>query len=158
MIGVFAAQLIAQPATQGQRQQEKSQRYQQIQSAKIAFFTAELELTPKEAEDFWPLYNEYWKAREMANRKSYHALREINRLLDENKNVSDQELKQLLETYLYGSTAEGAIQKEYYPKFLKIFPLKKVVKMHLTEEQFRIKMIHQLRSGGSPATISPLNK
>lgn len=150
LICIFAAQLTAQPALES-AQQQRNQRYQQIQSAKIAFFTAELELTPKEAEDFWPLYNEYWKAREVANRKSYHALRTIDKLLDSNEKVTDSQLKQLIETYISGSTAEGEIHKEYYQKFINIFPVTKVAKIYTTEEEFRIKMIHQLRSGTGKA-------
>lgn len=149
LICTFTLQLTAQPSNETQ-QQQRNQRYQQIQSAKIAFFTARLELTPKEAEDFWPLYNEYWKAREVVNRKSFHALRTINKILENNEKTTDSQLKQLLETYLSGSAAEGEIHKEYYQKFIKIFSTKKVAKMYATEEEFRINMIHQLRSGKSP--------
>ncbi len=154
LICLIAAQLTAQPSTEAQKQQQRGQRYQQIQSAKIAFFTAELELTPKEAEDFWPLYNEYWKARENANLQSFHALRSINKLLCEDEKVKDSQLKQLMDAYLSGSLAEGEINKEYYQKFIKIFPIKKVAKMYTAEENFRIKMIHQLRSGGGTGKVA----
>ncbi|MFA6759350.1 MAG: hypothetical protein WCR61_08555 [Bacteroidales bacterium] len=153
LICAFAVSLTAQPRTEAQRQQHKSQRYQKIQSAKIAFFSTELELTPDEAENFWPLYNEYWRARERANRRSFQALRSINRIVcDNEQKATDQELKSLMETYISNTTAEGEIHKEYYKKFLKIFPIEKVAKMYATEENFRIKMIHQLRSGARQPT------
>lgn len=147
LICTFAVSLSAQQHKEPQRQQ-KSQRYQQIQSAKIAFFSAEMELTPDEAENFWPLYNEYWKARERANRRSFQALRSINKIVNGNQKVTNQALKNLMETYISNITAEGEIHKEYYKKFLEIFSVEKVAKMYATEENFRIKMIHQLRSGG----------
>ncbi len=146
LICTFALQLGAQPSQESSKQQ-RNQRYQQIQSAKIAFFTTELELTPKEAEDFWPLYNEYWRARETANRKAYYALRTLNKLLSSNESVTDSQLKQLMETYVAGCSDEGEIHKEYYQKFIRIFPVIKVAKMFITEEEFRIKMIHQLSNG-----------
>lgn len=159
LICTFAVQLTGQPSThaQEQRQQQRSQKYKQIQSAKIAFFTASLELTPKEAEEFWPLYNEYWRAREIANRESHNALRTIDKLLSSGEKVTESQLKKLIDTYLSGSTTESNIHKEYYQKFIKIFPVKKVAKMYLTEEEFRIKMIHQLRSGGRASAIDQNN-
>jgi len=148
LICTFAAQLTAQPSTEIQKQQQRSQRYQQIQSAKIAFFTAELELTPKEATEFWPLYNEYWKALETANRNSYHALRKLSQVLNDNEAISDSQLMKLMETHLAGSEAESRINKKYYPLFIKLLSVKKVAKLFKAEEDFRIEMIHQLRSGG----------
>jgi len=148
LVCTFAAQLTAQPTTEIQKQQQRSQRYQQIQSAKIAFFTTELELTPKEATEFWPLYNQYWKALEIANRNSYHALRKLSQILNDNKAITDAQLMTLMETYLAGSEAESKINNKYYPLFIKLLPVKKVAKLFKAEEDFRIEMIHQLRSGG----------
>ena len=42
-------------------QEKKENRKEQIESQKIAFFTAELELTPEEAQLFWPVYNQNCK-------------------------------------------------------------------------------------------------
>lgn len=123
-------------------------RYEQIQSAKIAFFTTELELTPKEAEDFWPVYNKYWKARETAYRKIQSNLKMITKAVTGESKVYDSELKLLTENYVNGFAAEGEIQREYFAEFSKILPLRKVAKLYRAEEMFRVKMIHQLRKGG----------
>ena len=37
----------------------KAQNGEKIQSLKIAFITQKLQLTPDEAEKFWPIYNQY---------------------------------------------------------------------------------------------------
>lgn len=153
IFSLFALQLLAQPSLDEQMQQkmqQRSSRYQQIQSAKIAFFTSELELTPKEAEEFWPLYNQYWRARERINRRAYQTLNAIENQLKLSGKESETKLKQLLEIYLEISADESAIHKEYYNKFLKIFSIKKVAKIYTTEEAFRIKMIRQLRSSPAP--------
>src|ERR1019366_1920448 len=43
----------------GSLSQIKAQDGEKIQSLKIAFITQKLQLTPSEAEKFWPIYNEY---------------------------------------------------------------------------------------------------
>lgn len=128
--------------------QQGQSRYEQIQSAKIAFFTTELELTPKEAEDFWPVYNKYWKERETAYRKIQSNLKMITKAVTGETKVTDSELKVLTENYVEGFAAEGEIQKEYFAEFSKILPLRKVAKLYRAEEMFRVKMIHQLRKSG----------
>ena len=152
LIIAFGSTLMAQPS---ERQQQRSQWYQQVQNAKIAFFTTAIDLTPKEAGDFWPLYNEFWKEREMVNRRSHQALRRIGRVLDGEEKASEVQLKELIETYISGGEAEGVILKTYYPRFLKILSVEKVAKMYKAEEDFRIKMIQQLRQGNHPAKPTP---
>ena len=148
----IAIPAIAQP--EPNKQQQRNQRYQQIQSAKIAFFTAELELTPKEAEEFWPVYNQYWKERETVIRRVQSTLRNVNRSLKGEQTMTDAEIKNQLEIYISGSSEEGAIHKSYFEKFLKILPPKKVAKLYIAEEEFRMKMIHQLRGTGGTGTSS----
>ena len=144
---MFATQLFAYPQT---NRQQRNQRYEQIQSAKIAFFTAEIQLTPKEAEEFWPLYNQYWKERETLQRNAQHNLRAMGRILSSEEAVSDAELKKLIDNYVNNSTLEGEIHKLYLNRFLRILSVEKVARMYRAEENFRIKMIQQLRSGVTP--------
>ena len=157
-ISFLATIAIAQPkekapsneSRQEAVRQQRSQWYKQVQNAKIAFFTTAMDLTPKEAEHFWPLYNEFWKERERANRRSHHALRTIGKVLEGEEKVSDAQLKELIETYISGGPAEGEIFRSYYPRFQKILSIEKVARMYKAEEDFRIKMIQQLRSGNMP--------
>ena len=146
----FAIPAMAQP--EPNKQQQRNHRYQQIQSAKIAFFTAELELTPKEAEEFWPVYNQYWKERETVIRRVQGTLRNVNRSLKGEQAMTESEIKKQLEIYINGSSEEGAIHKDYFVKFMKILPPTKVAKLYVAEEEFRMKMIHQLRGTGGPGT------
>jgi len=143
----YASGLFAQDG--GPLMQNNGQsRYEQVMSAKIAFFTSELELTPKEAAEFWPVYNKLWKAREIAHRHIQSNMRIMCKALSEDSKTSDNELKAMLENYVNGLNDDGAIQREYLNKFYKILPVKKIAKLYKAEEDFRIRMIHQLRKGG----------
>ncbi len=117
-----------------------------IQMQKIAFYTSELKLTPKEAEKFWPLYNEYWEARMSAHREAIKAIRQLNKALEDEKVESDSEIKRLSELYLTNYSAEVGLLSEYFTKFQKILPIRKAAKIFSTEEKFRRILIKQLRN------------
>lgn len=141
VVGVYAQE------PEHNRQQRETARYEQVQSAKIAFFTTELGLTPKEAEEFWPVYNKFWKEREIAHRKIQGSMRVISKILKGEKPTSENELKKMLDVYVSGFTQEGVIQKKYFDEFSKMLSTDKVAKLYKAEEDFRIKMIHELRGG-----------
>ena len=135
---------------------QKSQRYHQIQSEKIAFFTAEIQLTPKEAEAFWPLYNEYWRERELLMRRTQESMKAITAYVKDGSPKTEPELVKLMGVFIGNVTEEGSIHKTYFDKFFKILPVEKVARVYIAEEQFRMKMIRQFRSGSTPAV--PINK
>jgi len=143
----FAFGAYAQEPEQS-KQQKETARYEQVQSAKIAFFTTAMSLTPQEAEAFWPIYNNFWKEREVAHRRIQGSMRAISRMLNGGKAPSDNDYKKLLEVYVSGFASEGVIQRKYYDEFLKVLSIEKVAKLYSAEEDFRMKMIHQLRGGG----------
>ena len=63
-----------QPTDNKQKNEEQKRTHQEmremIQAKKIAFFTEYLDLTPSEAEKFWPLYNSFWKQRMDAHKNA----------------------------------------------------------------------------------------
>jgi hypothetical protein len=150
LISLTAFSLNAQEADGStERQQQRNKRHEQIRSAKIAFFTSEMDLSPEEAAEFWPVYNEYWKERANAMRKSQHALRSMSYALEQGEKLPDTKIREYLHTYLNGSLEENRIHEKYFKKLCEILPLEKVAKMYKAEEDFRIKMIRQLRGVGN---------
>ena len=106
--------------------QQRLQRIQQIQSAKIAFFTAEIQLTPKEAEEFWPLYNEYWKERDALMRKTQKAMLEIHASVKGGDVKQGPELVKLLESYISSSTEEGLFTEHITISSTKFYQLRRL--------------------------------
>ena len=119
--------------------------YEEIQMQKIAFFTAELQLTPQEAEKFWPLYNELWNERGKARKETMGALKNLKNALESQPEKGDSEIKKLSDIYLANYTVEGELMSDYFDKFLKIIPVKKAAKILYAEEKFRRMLIKQLR-------------
>lgn len=126
-------------------QTEKHPSRQEIESQKIAFFTQELNLTPQEAEKFWPIYNASWHARGRARKATMHSLEDLNEALEANPPVSDIRIKELSDTYIESFKKEGELFASYFNDFKKVLPLRKAVKVFSAEEKFRIILIKQLR-------------
>ncbi len=122
-----------------------NQRYEQIQSAKVAFYTSAMELTPQEAEAFWPIYNSYWKEREVAHKRLQGSLKALARMTTGERPSSESEIRRVMDLYVNTFALEGAIQRKYYEQFLKVLSVEKVAKLYKAEDDFRIRMIHQLR-------------
>lgn len=112
----------------------------QIKSAKIAFFTTYIGLTPTEAKDFWPLYDEYRSECRKCHKRGREILEKI-KALDSNGNYQERQMTKLLMEFNEAFVKEGELNKLYMNEFLKILPVSKVAKLYLAEEEFRMEMI-----------------
>jgi hypothetical protein len=116
--------------------------FEKIKAEKIAFFTSRLNLTPTEAQAFWPVYNEYEKKQFDIQRK----IHDFERMPNEKfATLSDSEIEKLTNSYIESFELEGSLRKEYHKQFLKILPLKKVLMMYRTENEFRSHLIREFR-------------
>ena len=58
---------------------------QKFMSEKIAFLTSEMQITPEEAQVFWPVYNQIWKEKDEVMKKIFKSFRELEEALDSGK-------------------------------------------------------------------------
>lgn len=139
---LFAAVLLfAQPQKQNDDRRQKE--WERLQSEKIAFITAELDLTPEEAQVFWPVYNQCWKEARAANKQMREAFNEFRgKKADE---LSEKELEKKIDAYVQAYQASNQVLSNWYPKFKQVLPIRKVAKLYQAEEAFQQKMINNLR-------------
>lgn len=121
------------------------QNRERIEAQKIAFLTEKLELTPAEAQVFWPVYNEFNAKREQiieSFRKRHKELRNMDEVVlseEEAAGLADQELveaQQLLD-----------LRKTYHAKFKSVLPATKVLKLYRAEDNFKRVLLNHLREG-----------
>jgi hypothetical protein len=123
-------------------QNEDCKRHEQIKARKIAIITEKLELTPEEAQKFWPLYNEY----EEKLSKIHEKKRESHKNFEENKdNLTDEDYKKFADTYVDSKLEEAELTKEYKDKYCEILPAKKVVLLYHTEQMFKRELLKDIR-------------
>jgi len=97
---------------------EKKQ--QDIEALKVAFISKELELTPDEAQKFWPVYNQYSK--------------ELKTIVKDDENVIDRDEKVL------------NLKKKYQDQFTRVLGQQRMNRMFSAEGKFRQLLIKSLRN------------
>ena len=122
-----------------QAQPKKGGWQEKMMSEKIAFITMELQLTPEEAQVFWPVYNQINQKNKEAQKAMNKAYRAMVKALEEGT-VSDKELNALLDDYLAAKQADA-------DQYRKVLPAKKVAKLYVAEENFRRQHIRNFKGG-----------
>lgn len=133
------------PGVQQEMPEKKFPTKDEIQSQKIAFFTQELDLTPTEAQTFWPVYNACWKNSEAARREINKSLKELNEALKQEPALSDSDIKVLMNKYFRACEEEIKINTQSFEELSKVLPVSKAAKVFSLEEKFRIMLIRHLR-------------
>ena len=150
LILIFAVGFIA-TSSLAQEELEASKR-EKLQALKVAYLTDQLSLTPEEAQSFWPLYNELegkMKAIRKAQRENRHNARKNY------ETMSDAELAASIDKELEFEQQELNLKKEYNVRFKKILPIRKVAKLHASEQGFKRELLKGARDrrkipGGPP--------
>lgn len=127
------------PKVKGERQQEKNDN---IESMKIAYLTTKLDLTPEEAQKFWPVYNQYNEKLQELRKKRRQDEREAKKNFEE---LTDKEVELAIDNDLAFRQKELDLQKEYNTKFKAVLPIKKVSRLYHAEEQFKKVLIDKLK-------------
>lgn len=118
--------------------------FEAFKAKKIAFITDAINLTPAEAEKFWPVYNEFEK-KKFSNMQEH---RDLERSLKEKiDNLSDEKYVELSKKMVSFEKTEGELASEYNDKFLKILPPKKVVQLYIAEMEFKGFLLREYKRG-----------
>ena len=136
--------LLSISNAQAQPQHKNNGWQERIQSEKIAFLTAELNLSPEEAQVFWPVYNKIAAEKKELNKAvktSYKALLEALN----SDTATDKEIDKLLDDYLAAKQANKEAGKGDVKEFRKVLPSKKVAKLYVAEEKFRRQQLQKMR-------------
>ena len=123
---------------------------QRMKSEKIAFLTSEVDITPEEAQSFWPVYNAVNKKKDAALQTVFQAHKALEQAINENK--SEKEINTLLEQYLEAQENQREVENDAAQEYKKVLSTKKVAKLYLAEEKFRRQHIRRLhdKPAGSP--------
>ncbi|MGZ4034956.1 MAG: hypothetical protein ACXVPY_01010 [Bacteroidia bacterium] len=145
LIGLFTNTIIAQP--KGPRAQRNEEKRENIEALKVAFLTDKLSLTPEEAQQFWPVYNQYTEKLQELRKKRRQGDKDIKLNYDA---LSDKEIEQAIDADLANRQKELDLQKEYNAKFKAVLPMKKVAKLYNAEEQFKMVLLNKLKDKRQP--------
>lgn len=121
---------------------QKQDKIEKIDAEKVAFFNRELALTKAESDKFWPVYNDFSNRKDKINRDR----KVLFQYISENKDyMSDAEVQESLTKFLLFQSQESALIETFNKKFLEILPPKKVMMIYITENQFKVYILKQIR-------------
>jgi len=150
---LLAVTMFAQPQGHRQNEEQRKKEFERIQSEKIAFITQELDLSPEEAQVFWPVYNQCWKEALSTHKAMMDAFGEFRG--KKGDALSEAELEKKLDAYIQANKASNQVMSDWYPKFKKVLPIRKVAKLYQAEEAFQQRMINNLRKHGQRPPQDP---
>jgi hypothetical protein len=120
----------------GQRDVDKDK----IKTLKIAYLTEKLNLTSKEAQTFWPIYNDYQEEKQKLRNKG--SVEIISKIKDAD-NVSEKDAAQLLDKVILYEVEENKIFENFIAKITKVISSKKTLVLLRSEEDFKRQLIRQ---------------
>lgn len=112
-----------------------------IEAARIALITERLELTPEQAEKFWPVYREYGlKKREI--RQDFDKQRKT---FDPNK-ASEEENQKMLEMATQVKERQLNLEREYSERILKVINTRQLNNLRKAENDFKEMLLKRIRA------------
>lgn len=128
LVGLSGSIMAVQ--AQDNRQQDRQERFKQIQNYKISYLTSKLDLSPEQAQKFWPVYNQYDAER--------NKMRHLTRIARPEKtaSLSEQELREKLLTRLAVQQDMLDLEKAYMDRFLKVINVRQLAILYRSEEEF----------------------
>jgi len=107
----------ANPMAQNLRQKDGNT----VEALKIGYFTKKLDLTPDEAQKFWPVYNQY--------------IAEVRQVRQQNRDLDEISIEEKI----------IAVRKKYKTEFEKALPAEKVNSFFKAEKDFNLVLRKELQ-------------
>lgn len=115
---------------------------ERLDAYKIAFFTKKMNLTPQEAEKFWPVYNEHQNQRNQLQVEKQTLMKTFNQ---GESTLSDQQMTELGNKYCEILVKESEIAVAFHKKLQEILPPAKVIRLYQAENQYRLQLLNELQ-------------
>ncbi len=123
---------------------------EKIEAMKIAFITKLLQLTPDEAQKFWPVYNQFELEKKEIRKSTIGTLKGMK----DDGEVSASEADNAVNQYVLFKSKELDLLKKYITAFKSILPIQKVAKLISAEDRFKKMLTKQAQKGG-PGGMPP---
>jgi len=120
-----------------QRGGERGKRGEKIEQQRIAYITTELDLTVNEAQNFWPLYNEYQEAKKEIRDDKMHE-----------KKVEDMtkaESREMLTYALESKKRKLDLEIQFINKLENVISANKRLKLIHLEKEFKKKVLKRFQ-------------
>lgn len=112
-----------------------------IEAAKIALITERLELTPEQAEKFWPIYRQFGQERREIRKEFDNARRNFNP-----NQASEEENKRMLEMATRVKERELKLETQYSERILNVITSRQLNNLRKAEVDFKEMLLRRIRA------------
>jgi len=149
MVAMLTAITSLSGQGQGMGQGQMQSDGERLTAYKIAFFTQRLDLSPAEAEKFWPVYNDYSARR---NKLQADRLSLMRYAMQNEANMSDDELSSTADKLAKTYSDEANMVVSFNNDLKKVLPPVKVIRLYQIENQYKQQLLRELnqRRQGQP--------
>lgn len=114
---------------------------EKIKAARIGLITQRLNLTPEQAEKFWPIYNEFDQKRADVRKPYRDAQKEVNP-----NNPDPKQQQALVDLGIKVKQDELNLEKEYSSKMMNVITAQQMLNLRKAEHDFRNIIINMLNN------------
>jgi hypothetical protein len=115
-------------------------------SQKIAFITDKMQLTPVEAQEFWPLYNKL-EAEKDVLAQEMHEYRA--KYPEDEADMTEEQALEFLAFFNKHTSAMFKLHQDYQKQYLKVISAKKLLLLNNAENGFRRHLLQEFRGKGA---------
>jgi len=116
---------------------------QKIKTLKTAYLTEALNLKPKEAEKFWPIYNLYINSMQQSKMQLEGGLQREIKFAGGVENISESEAQQLIDKSILLEKEITANKIKLIEELSKIFSAKKIIMLKKAERDFNREILQE---------------
>ncbi len=119
--------------------QGKENARSKLEAARIAMITERLNLTPEQAEKFWPLYNQYAQERRALQQEALKAREGLDM-----QHLTEEQSQQLIKAHQKFKQEKLNLENKYAAKMNTVISARQMVALRRAEDDFRKMVLRRL--------------
>ncbi|MEZ4796275.1 MAG: hypothetical protein R2785_03800 [Flavobacteriaceae bacterium] len=124
---------------------QPNDRIEKIKAFKVAFITEKLDLSAKEAQGFWPIYNKYNDELEKVRQNQRDEFRQNVKRGEKLEDLADEVSEKFVASFLSAEEAQLQLKKKLVKDLKSIISSKKIWRLIRAEDEFKQKMIEEYK-------------
>lgn len=112
-----------------------------LQTGKKAIIVDNMGFTEDESRAFWPVYNEFQKAKQKLNERTIKAIKDY---MDNYETMTNEKAEVFLREYLAIEKERTDLKSAFLPKFIKVLPARKVARYYQMENKIETIVKYEL--------------
>jgi hypothetical protein len=124
---------------------QSNDRLERVKALKVAFITEKLDLSAKEAQVFWPIYNKYYDASDEIRKGQRKEYRQNVKKGEKLSDLGDEVSEKFVASFLSAEENQLQLKKQLVTDLKPLISSKKVWKLIRAEDEFKQKMIEEYK-------------